>query len=246
MAFDGNGTFNRVHNWVSDKTNGINITASEMDAEDNGFAAGLTLAVTRDGQGKPASHFDPASDAAYDLGNANSWRNLTLSGTATVGGKLSANGGVALTGDSSGRGIAVCRFKASATSLNSTAVLANDPDLQYAIANAGTYAFQAFLMVNAGAGGFRATMAYSGGTVTNGYYVSGALGGSAITLTGILTVNGGGFSNGSANAFDVVFIYGSLVATSAGTFSVQWAQSTGNAADTTVNAGSYMTVTQVS
>lgn len=70
MAFDGNGNFVRVHNWVTDKTNGVNITASEMDAEDNGFAGGLSLAVTRDGQGKMGADLLPGVDNSYNLGTA--------------------------------------------------------------------------------------------------------------------------------------------------------------------------------
>ncbi|MBF0142710.1 MAG: tail fiber domain-containing protein [Magnetococcales bacterium] len=50
MPFDGNGTFNRVHNWQDDAANSINITDSRMDAEDDGFATGLSQCITRDGQ----------------------------------------------------------------------------------------------------------------------------------------------------------------------------------------------------
>lgn len=70
MAFDGNGTFVRLFNWVSDKVNNINITASRVDSEDSGFAAGLTLCVTRDGQGKMAADFLPSADNTLKLGSA--------------------------------------------------------------------------------------------------------------------------------------------------------------------------------
>jgi hypothetical protein len=50
MAFNGTGTFVRVHNWVQDKDNNIPITASRVDAEDNGFATGLSTCITKDGQ----------------------------------------------------------------------------------------------------------------------------------------------------------------------------------------------------
>ena len=50
MAFNGSGVYNRTHNWVSDRTNSVNITASRQDTEDDGFAAGLTNCVTKDGQ----------------------------------------------------------------------------------------------------------------------------------------------------------------------------------------------------
>lgn len=70
MAFDGSGNFVRLFNWVQDKVNGINITASRVDGEDNGFAAGLSLAVTRDGQGKMSADFLPGVDNTLNLGSA--------------------------------------------------------------------------------------------------------------------------------------------------------------------------------
>lgn len=50
MPFNGSGTFTRVYSWTNDAANSINITASRMDTEDNGFATGLSDCVTRDGQ----------------------------------------------------------------------------------------------------------------------------------------------------------------------------------------------------
>lgn len=77
MAFDGNGAFNRLFNWAQDAANGINITASRVDGEDSGIAAGLTLAVTRDGQGKMAADFTPATDNVYNLGtNIKRWTSI--------------------------------------------------------------------------------------------------------------------------------------------------------------------------
>lgn len=68
MAFDGNGNFLRLHNWTTDAANGVDINASEMDGEDNGFAAGLTNCVTRDGQGKMSVDLTPAVDNTLNLG----------------------------------------------------------------------------------------------------------------------------------------------------------------------------------
>lgn len=70
MPFDGNGNFVRLHNWTSDAANAIDINAGEMDGEDNGFASGLSNAVTRDGQGKMTTDFLPATDNLYNLGSA--------------------------------------------------------------------------------------------------------------------------------------------------------------------------------
>ena len=50
MPYNGNGVFNRVHDWTRDKANAIKINASRMDEEFDGVAGGLSTAVTRDGQ----------------------------------------------------------------------------------------------------------------------------------------------------------------------------------------------------
>jgi hypothetical protein len=50
LAFNGSGTFNRVHSWTTDKSNAVAVTASRMDAEHDGFATGLTNCITKDGQ----------------------------------------------------------------------------------------------------------------------------------------------------------------------------------------------------
>src|SRR5262249_61398917 len=50
MGFNGSGIFTRAFNWVTDKNNGAKITASRMDTEDDGFAAGLSNSICRDGQ----------------------------------------------------------------------------------------------------------------------------------------------------------------------------------------------------
>lgn len=50
MAYNGSGTFVRLYNWVADKAGGLKIIASRMDAEMDGFATGLSNAITKDGQ----------------------------------------------------------------------------------------------------------------------------------------------------------------------------------------------------
>jgi hypothetical protein len=50
MAFNGTGTFVRIYNWVTDKTNSVPITASRMDDETDGIATGLSNCITKDGQ----------------------------------------------------------------------------------------------------------------------------------------------------------------------------------------------------
>jgi hypothetical protein len=50
MAYNGSGTFNRVHSFSTDKTNLVPVTASRMDAEIDGVATGLSTAICKDGQ----------------------------------------------------------------------------------------------------------------------------------------------------------------------------------------------------
>ena len=50
MPFTGTGVFQRVRNWVADAAAGIKIRADYHDAEDDGFAQGLTNCITKDGQ----------------------------------------------------------------------------------------------------------------------------------------------------------------------------------------------------
>lgn len=50
MPFNGSGVFSRVYSWATDRSNGIPITASRVDTEDNGFATGLTNCICKDGQ----------------------------------------------------------------------------------------------------------------------------------------------------------------------------------------------------
>lgn len=56
MPYNGSGTFVRVYNWATDKINGIPVTASRVDTEDDGFATGLTTALTKDGQTTPTAN----------------------------------------------------------------------------------------------------------------------------------------------------------------------------------------------
>lgn len=95
MPFNGSGTFIRVYNWVTDKINGVNITASRVDTEDDGFAAGLTNCVTRDGQGRMGAAFLPDTDNAYPLGNgSNRWSDIVTAAFRTQSGTVQGFGPV--------------------------------------------------------------------------------------------------------------------------------------------------------
>ena len=56
MPFDSSGTFNRLRSWVADAAAGIKIRADYHDDEDNGFAAGLSQCITKDGRTQPTAN----------------------------------------------------------------------------------------------------------------------------------------------------------------------------------------------
>lgn len=57
MPFNGSGTFNRVYSWVADKAAGLDISSVRMDTDTNDIASnGLTLCITRDGQGSATAN----------------------------------------------------------------------------------------------------------------------------------------------------------------------------------------------
>jgi hypothetical protein len=68
MAFDGNGTFARIMNWVQDAASGIKIKADRHDQQDDDFAAGLTNCLTKDGQTQPTNHIPMNGKKLVNLG----------------------------------------------------------------------------------------------------------------------------------------------------------------------------------
>lgn len=72
MAFNGSGTFVRVYSWATDKANGIKIRADRMDGEDDGFATGLSLCVTRDGQSPATANLPMGTFKHTGVGAASS------------------------------------------------------------------------------------------------------------------------------------------------------------------------------
>lgn len=54
MPWNGTGTYTRGYaSWTSDASNGLPISATKFDTEDNDFAAGIQNCLTIDGQNKP-------------------------------------------------------------------------------------------------------------------------------------------------------------------------------------------------
>lgn len=82
IPFNGSGTFNRVYSWVVDAANGIDITASRMDTEEDGFATGLSNCLTRDGQGKPSAAIDWNGQNLTNIAALANTGNATLCSTS--------------------------------------------------------------------------------------------------------------------------------------------------------------------
>lgn len=176
---------------------------------------------------------------------------FSATGAATFGTSQPVT--LATAADNGGRGVSFCRFKANDTSRTNTVVSA-DPDLQYAITAAGTYAFELLVTVQTTASGvtpgFQGQVNYSGtlGSAANRGIVDGYNNGAEYPGQQVI-VNGVNFSAalaldaGGGNLFRVA---GTFTATTAGTFSFQWAQNSASGTATTVRAGSSLTITQVS
>jgi len=70
MAFNGSGTFLRLYNWATDRSNGVKIRADRMDAEFDGIAAGLSNCIARDGQSTVSADIPWNNKKITNLANA--------------------------------------------------------------------------------------------------------------------------------------------------------------------------------
>ncbi len=71
MGWNGTGTFNLTYTWPNDAANGIPITDTRMQTQEQDMAGnGFGNCITRDGQGKASASQLPDTDNAYDLGGA--------------------------------------------------------------------------------------------------------------------------------------------------------------------------------
>lgn len=70
MSFNGSGVFQRLYNWVNDANAGIKILSTRMDAEDTGFATGLSNCICKDGQTTITADLPMANFKFTGVGNA--------------------------------------------------------------------------------------------------------------------------------------------------------------------------------
>lgn len=69
MPYDGNGTFTRLMNWVQDAASAIKIKADRHDQNDDDIAAGLSNALTKDGQTQPTANIPMNGKKLVNLGD---------------------------------------------------------------------------------------------------------------------------------------------------------------------------------
>jgi hypothetical protein len=103
VPYNGGGTFVRLFSWVVDAANSVNISSSRTDAEMNGFAAGLTNCITRDGQSPPSADIPWGGKRLTNLGVATT---STDALSRAAGDARYWQSSFALTFDASGSGIA--------------------------------------------------------------------------------------------------------------------------------------------
>ena len=153
------------------------------------------------------------------------------------------------------RGISLCKYKGTSTPRSSLTTPTNDGDLQLSLA-AGTYEYECVAVIYAASsnGGLACNMNFSG-TFSNGLLCiadgtassTGALNGPYLVAldTSSLSIN---YSSGTlvANTTTYLRYKGTLTVTAAGTLAFAWSQNSSNAVATSVYAGSYLKVTQLS
>jgi len=152
MPYDGNGNFTRNYNWVNDAALAINILPDRMDADSDDFASGLSLAITRDGQGAPTANITWNNFKLTNLGNATvaldalnlgtaDGRYIKIDGSSTItanvsmgGYKITDLGNATAAGDALSMGFADTRYLALSGGTMTGSINSNG----FAITNAPT------------------------------------------------------------------------------------------------------------
>lgn len=102
-GFNGGGLFVRAHDWTADAAAAIDIRADRMDEEDDGFAAGLSNCITKDGQTTATAVVPFASGISADtIAEQTSATGVTVDGVLLKDSQLQAPGPDAILSSISG------------------------------------------------------------------------------------------------------------------------------------------------
>jgi hypothetical protein len=226
MSYNGSGTFNRIYNWVTDKSNTVPVTASRMDAEMDGMATGLSTAICRDGQSTATARIPFAAGVGLSDGSvgtpALNFTGDTNSGVYLIGADnvgVAAGGAKVLDVGTAGLGVTGTLTASGATTLSGAATLSSTANVvgDFSVAtDKFTVAAASGNTVVAGTLGVTGATTMAGltltGDITNaGSYTIGNDG--SATFTANLTVNGSATID---NQLTAATIAGSVVAAQAG------------------------------
>jgi hypothetical protein len=193
MAYDSNGVFSLTYTWATEAASPP-IAISKLDTEMAGIATGLSLAILRNGNGKPTANIDWNDKKITNLANATA--DADALNRITADGRYATLAGPTFTGAVTA--VDYVRVNGTSPSLlfyNSDA----DSDEKYAGWNASTGGVALKTFTDAGAEGATAIAVNRSGT---------AISSIALTATAV-TVNG-----------DAVHTAGTFVAPSSGTFTI--------------------------
>lgn len=228
----------------------VDLTApSVFTVTGNPVTTSGTLAIAYSGTALPVANGGTNLTASADdnvmVGNGTTWQTKALTSCSgassavtynTTTNAFGCNTITATTGDT-------YVTKASGTARNTTTTLTNDPDLVFTSLAAGSYSFDAlFYFTNAGATANYKQGFLAGSAPTNSVIVCEVPGLSVNQQNNWLTSPIGGNVNGGGAGSYGVSCHGTVVLAGTVTLTYQWAQQTSDAANTTLNAGSYMHV----
>lgn len=85
MAWNGSGSFARVHNWVSDRDASIPITATRADAEDDNFKDGIEACLTKNGENSATANLPMGGYKHTGVANASARNQYAAAGQVQDG-----------------------------------------------------------------------------------------------------------------------------------------------------------------
>jgi hypothetical protein len=211
-----------------------------LAVSNDGSAAANVMKLFSSGRvdfGPSASGFSIGSSGNITINAPSSGATLTLGGAA-------GNNAIETNYPISAPGVDKVYTKGSATTRTSTASLAADPDMTTSL-GVGVFQIYIYVLVSGGAGGYSIRPTFSGtlnaaatGLAWRRSAIAGFVHGNAP-----LDASTQSFAVSSlSSSLEFIIIEGLVVTTGAGTFSVDWAQNSSNAAGTTFSAGSFLLV----